>query len=224
MLPFVILHNSVSVDGHTTGFDVDMNTHYEIAGRFGTDAHLTGCDTLLAGDAELPPDGPGPYRPPTIDPDDERSLLVVVDSRGRLRKWGALRDMPYWREPKVALCSRRTPEDYVQYLEERYVECVVAGEDRVDMRVALEAVNERYGVGRVLLDSGGTLSGVLLGHGLVNQVSLLVHPCLVGGGGPSSIFREAASASADRPIGLELLAHQRLGDGLVWLHYDVQYG
>ena len=86
-------------------------------------------------------------------------------------------------------------------------------------RAALEVVERRYGVTRVLVDSGGTLNGVLLRAGLVDEVSLLVHPCLVGGRARTSVFRPGAGDDAGVVLRLADL-QQRAGD-VVWLRYDV---
>ena len=37
MIPKIILHNSISLDGSLINFDVDMETHYKIAGSFKPD-------------------------------------------------------------------------------------------------------------------------------------------------------------------------------------------
>ena len=46
MLPKVVIHNSVSLDGSLTGFEPDMQLHYQIAGSYKPDAHLIGSNTV----------------------------------------------------------------------------------------------------------------------------------------------------------------------------------
>jgi riboflavin biosynthesis pyrimidine reductase len=48
MLPRVILHNAVSVDGRIDWFTPDIGQFYELASRWSEDATLTGSDTLLS--------------------------------------------------------------------------------------------------------------------------------------------------------------------------------
>jgi len=222
----VIVHNSISADGSVEGFEPDIGLHYELAAGFGADVHLSGSDTLLA--AGLPDDGDtgGADEPARDDPDDARPLLAVVDSRGRINSWRALRQAPHWRDRMVALCSRTTPAHYLDRLADRFVDHIVAGDRRVDLRAALEALERGYGARRVLVDSGGTLNGALLRAGLVDEVSLLVHPRLVDGPQPTSILRPAAPVGGDADsaaagIALRLTGvDQRSGD-VVWLRYDV---
>ena len=206
MMPRVVLHNEMSVDGRMDWLSVNMELYYGLAGRWKADAMLSGSNTLLnAYPAELVAgDDQAPLLHPERDPNDRRQLLVVVDSRGRLRNWHLLRVEPYWRDV-LALCSRSTPDTYLDYLRERHVEYIVAGQDRVDLREALKELNARHGVQLVRVDSGGILNGVLLRAGLVDEVSVLVNPSLVGGQhlGPSfrrrTLPRRKGSSSSGWP-------------------------
>jgi 2,5-diamino-6-(ribosylamino)-4(3H)-pyrimidinone 5'-phosphate reductase len=49
MLPKVIIHNSVSLDGSLVDFEPDMGLHYDIAGGFKPQAHLVGSSTVRVG-------------------------------------------------------------------------------------------------------------------------------------------------------------------------------
>ena len=71
-----------------------------------------------------------------------------------------------------------TPQEYRNYLGERKIAAIVTGSDRIDVRAAMEVL-KRYGVVRV--DSGGTLNSVLLNSGLVDELSVLIHPFLPEG-------------------------------------------
>jgi 2,5-diamino-6-(ribosylamino)-4(3H)-pyrimidinone 5'-phosphate reductase len=80
----------------------------------------------------------------------------------------------------------------------------------------------RYGVEMVHLDSGGVLSGVLLRAGLVDEVNLLIHPCLAGGPAPSTMFHEPdATTTCDGQINLKLMHIEQMRDEIAWLRYEV---
>lgn len=220
MLPRVVIHNVVSVDGRIDWFKPDVGQFYGLASRWKEDATLAGSDTLLNIEEEIPPEDEEAFRPPKKDPDDKRPLLVVPDSKGRVRHWHYLRKQPYWRD-MVALCSKATPESYLEYLEKRHIECIITGEDHVDLRDALEELNASFGVKLVRVDSGGTLNGVLLRAGLVNEISVLIDPSLMGGTSPRSFFRAPDLDSSEDVISLKLTHIERLKGGYVWLRYDV---
>ncbi len=225
MLPRVILHNAVSLDGRIDGFPIDLYQYYELAATWKEDATLAGSDTFLKAESEAPPEDESALLPPTIDPNDRRPLLAVPDSRGRIRTWHYLRSLPYWRG-FVALCSKSTPQDYLQYLKERHIDCIIAGEDHVDLRAALQEMNSRYDVLVVRVDAGGTLNGLLLRQGLVAEVSLLIYPSLVGDEKHRGIFIAPnlpvdPLAGLRNVISLKLMQIEQLKGEVVWLRYEV---
>jgi 2,5-diamino-6-(ribosylamino)-4(3H)-pyrimidinone 5'-phosphate reductase len=220
MLPRVIIHNMVSVDGRIDWFTPDVGLFYQLASLWKEDATLAGSNTVLAAEWEETGEDEDALQPPARDPDDTRPLLVIPDSRGRVRNWHVLRKQPYWRDC-VALCSRATDGAYLDYLRQRHIDFIVAGDDHVDLRAALEELNARYGVKVVRVDSGGTLNGVLLRAGLVDEVSLLVSPALVGGATPRSFFRAPDLTSPDGVIPLRLTHLEKLHGDIVWLRYEV---
>jgi 2,5-diamino-6-(ribosylamino)-4(3H)-pyrimidinone 5'-phosphate reductase len=215
MRPRVIIHNAVSLDGRATGFDVDMRHYYSLVPTWKEDATLCGSGTILAAPEGRvrDEDEPGPRRKP--EPGDRGPLLVVADSRGRVRCWSMLLSAGLWRDG-VALCSQRTPEQHIEYLRRRRVSRIVAGERRVDLARALERLRARYRVRTVRVDSGGTLNGVLLRDGLVDEVSLLVHPKVAG-----TSARPLFDSPKPLRTGFKLYRQQRLPGGLVWLRYQV---
>lgn len=109
--------------------------------------------------------------------------------------------MPYWRD-FVALCTESTSHKYLHYLKERHIDHIIAGQDHVDLRLALGKLHSRFGVKVVRLDAGGTLNGQLLRLGLVAERSHLIYPCLVGGVTKQQLPRSRPAGyrgSGDRP-------------------------
>jgi 2,5-diamino-6-(ribosylamino)-4(3H)-pyrimidinone 5'-phosphate reductase len=215
MLPRIIMHNAVSLDGRITGFTPDLGLYYGLASRWSTDAMLSGSNTILAASIEMPDE---PEEPHERVPNDPRPLLVVPDSRGRISNWHMWQKAGYWRDV-VVLCSTATKKSYLDYLERRGIDVIIAGDDHVDIRAALEELNARYGVQTVRLDTGGTLNGVLLRAGLIDEVSVLVHPELVGSAAPGSLFH--APETAEGTVQLHLDHCERLPGDIVWLRYTV---
>lgn len=220
MLPRVILYNATSVDGRMDWLDVDLGLYYGLAGHWEVDAVLAGSNTVVSG---YPPEKlaeEDSQEVPGRDPADTRQILVVVDSRGRLRCWNLLRREPYWRDA-MALCSHSTPQAYLDYLREREVDHIVTGKHTVDLQAALEELNARYGVRTIRVDSGGSLNGALLRAGLVHEVSLLILPSLVGGMSPHSIYHAPDLTSIDGTIPLKMIHMEEVQEGILWLRYQV---
>jgi 2,5-diamino-6-(ribosylamino)-4(3H)-pyrimidinone 5'-phosphate reductase len=236
MKPRVILHNAVSADGRVDWFPADIGLFYELAATWHEDATLAGSGTILAagGGAEEPAPAPSAnvatplpvtgsaVTGPAAALPDHRPILAVVDSRGQVKGWRTLLAAGYWRTG-VALCSATTPPDHLAWLAAQGVERLVCGTGRVDLAAALDELAARFGVKTVRVDSGGKLNGELLRLGLVDEISLLVHPYLVGGKTPGSMFRAADLTHEIGVLELELMQSRKVKAGIVWLRYAVKH-
>ena len=219
MLPRIIVHSAVSIDGRLDGFAADLGAYYGLINRWHEDATLVGAGTVLRATQIDAVDEAPAGAPDHNDDADNRPLLVVPDSRGRVRTWQAMRRAGYWRDC-MALVSRATRPEYLEYLRAQRVHALIHGDDHVDLRAALEELSERFGVQTVRVDSGGTLIGALLRAGLVDDISLLVHPAIVGSASHGALFRPDV-LDADQPILARLESAEQLEGGLVWMRYSL---
>lgn len=200
MRPHVVAHLAVSVDGATTGFAVDLARFYALATLWQEDVTLVGSETILAQEAALmSAEQPGP-RP-------DGPLLAVVDSKARVREWDRLRGLGHW-SSVLALYADQTPARPPDSTTPE----MITGYDRVDLAEALDLLGSSRDARVVRVDSGGTLVGVLLELGLVDEVSLLVHPVVVGPG--QRWYGSFAGRLSLRPTGVEVFE-----GGVVWLRY-----
>jgi 2,5-diamino-6-(ribosylamino)-4(3H)-pyrimidinone 5'-phosphate reductase len=219
MKPRVILYNAVSVDGRTTGFSVDMGLFYSLVQQWGEDATLAGCDTLLNAPHEMPEDEGSEVAAITPSSDDSRPILVVPDSRGRIKSWHYWRGQPYWKG-FVSLCTERTSPEHLEYLRQKDIRTITAGTEHVDYKQALEELSRQFGIGTVRVDSGGTLNGVLLRAGLVDEVHLLVHPALVGETSQKTFFRDTIAGQTGE-MSLRFMGSELHSEGILLLSYEV---
>lgn len=221
MLPRVILHTATSLDGRITNFPADLELYYTLAAQWNPDAILFGSSTILAAPTLEVPAGHREMFTPPADGPDPRPLMVIADSRGRVRCWETLRSWPYMRD-LVALCSGSTPDEYLDYLRQCRVGTIRAGEQQVDMRAALEELNRQFGVRTVRVDSGGTLNSVLLHEGLVEEVSVLVHPFIAGGRADPTLCDPLHAGILDLQVPLTHRHTEVMGNGIVWSRYTPQ--
>jgi len=178
----IIIHNSVSLDGSLTGFMPDMGLHYKIAGDYKPDAHLIGADTIIKGNEMfgegIPDEVPSDFEQPQRN--EELPWWVITDSHGRLK--GMLhtcRRFEYCRDV-IILVSESTPQDYLSHLKEREYRYITAGKDKVDLKVAVSKLVELFHIIKILTDTGRALGNQLIKLEMVNEISLLVHPLIVG--------------------------------------------
>ncbi len=216
-LPKVILHNSISLDGSLTGFEPDLALHYRLAGRFGAEAHLVGWRTIKSGfemfGEAIPAEEPADFRPPNGR--RKAPYWIVPDTRGRLkgalhacRRSGLCRDV-------IILVSDRTPASYVEHLERRGYAWLRTGQDHADLPKSLAVLAKTFGIRTVLADTGSVLGTRLLDLGLVSEISVLVHPVLVG--------KRAYPMFAGLKSKLELLPRmsRSFRSGPIWMVYGI---
>jgi len=215
-----IMHNSVSLDGSFINFDVDMGLHYQLASRFEADAHLIGSDTIRAGielyDGNVPSENESDF----VKPKRAKGLpyWVIVDSKGKTK--GLLHTCRRFEFCKdvIVLISRKTNAGLIDYLKQRSYDYLVCGDAYVDFIKAYKDLTEKYGIRTIMVDSGPTLNGVLFDKGLIDEISLLVFPVVVG---KKSDKLLAHLNTGNQNVSLKLLEHDNLDKGLIWLKYQV---
>jgi 2,5-diamino-6-(ribosylamino)-4(3H)-pyrimidinone 5'-phosphate reductase len=216
----IIMHNSVSLDGSFTDFEVNMGMHYQIASRYKADANLIGSNTIVMGieiyGGEIPPENEADFHKP--DRDVASPYWIIADTKGVTK--GMLhtcRSFEYCKDV-IVLISQQTSDDYINYLRERDYNYLVCGEERIDFKKALNILSTNYGIEKVLVDSGPILNGLLMSEGLLDEISLLISPTIVGNKSNKLLSNLNLG---NQNINLELLSFEGLESGFVLLIYKV---
>ena len=232
MIPKIILHVMLSVDGRMKGLSGDIGLYYSIATTFDEDATLVGSGTMLAaipleGDVdEKVMDQSLKQDNMEVEAQKSKPILIAVDSRGRVWNMHVWREQPYWSD-LVVLCSSKTPREYLEYLSGHHIEYLTIGEEKVDLEYALEILGHQYRFKTIRADCGPTLSRVLLDLGLISEISVMLSPELVGVRNTTGDIENAGNNGLARiheleAVELELLETKRLENDHVWLHYEVK--
>ncbi|MEY9850886.1 2,5-diamino-6-(ribosylamino)-4(3H)-pyrimidinone 5'-phosphate reductase [Leifsonia sp. EB41] len=226
--PHLMIYNEVSIDGKLGGFAGDPHDYYGRAFRWEVDAILMGSVTAL----NFGPQESADEQRTILDPvaqvnppagfehvlERQRPLLVVPDSRGRVRNWRHAQAQPWYRAILV-LISSSTPDEYVRYLDRRGIEYLSIGSDRVDLGQALARLSADFEIRRVRSDAGAKLNSELLRAGLVDEIALLVRPALSSD--PSAVaFSGSAQTLPTRYAALELVESETSDDGSTLLRYS----
>ncbi|HET6986281.1 MAG TPA: dihydrofolate reductase family protein [Kribbella sp.] len=186
-------------------------------------AILEGSGTFVTpdtGPVDLPPaDADGLFEDhlPAVPP-NHLKWFTVVDSRGRVHwdmKGGDGTDL-------LLLVARATPPPYLAYLRRETIPYLVAGEERVDLSLALQRMRDVLGVSCVVSEAGGGLNGALLRAGLVDELHLIVLPTAIGGATVPTIFDGPELADGTLPTALNLLSTHTTSDGVLSLRYEVR--
>ena len=247
-LPKLIVHNIASLDGRLTlAPDVLLlygdprwqvvageaqDSYKWIMDRFQPQVLLEGSGSLVlpGGEPEPLPVVEGnveplyeDYLPENIVKVEGRKWLTIVDSRGAVRwmyKEYPGEEWAGWY--LLVLVARDSPAEYLAYLRRERIPYLVAGQKRVDLRLALEKLARKLGVSTVVSTAGGKLNGALLRAGLVDEVSIEFCPALIGGKGTPALFDAAPLGPDEMPVSLSLLEHELRPDGKLWVYYKVK--
>ncbi len=181
MRPYIIIHNSISIDGSLTNFDVNMELHYQIAGNYKPDSHLIGSNTIKKGIdlyGKISPEKKIDFKKPIRD--KNLPYWVIIDSTGKLK--GLLHEVRKFEFCKdvIILLSKTTPVEYIKYLDERDYNYYITGEKKINLKKSFEYLFNKYKSKKILVDTGRILGNILINQGFVNEISLLIHPAIVG--------------------------------------------
>jgi 2,5-diamino-6-(ribosylamino)-4(3H)-pyrimidinone 5'-phosphate reductase len=225
--PRVICHMMASADGRivTDGWPIsaeERGQYERVHGTYEPDGWICGRVTMeqhfaagARGDAEIAREYRGPPREDFVAPGEHDSFAIAVDPRGKL-VWES-GDVEG--DHVVALLTHRVSNEYLATLRERGVSYLLAGDDDVDLPLALETIGRRLGVRTLMLEGGGGINGSFLRDGLIDEVSLLVAPVADGRVGTAALFDVAGSDVA--PHRLTLDAVERVADDVLWVRYRV---
>ena len=218
MLPKIIIHNSISIDGSLTNFEPNMGLHYQIAGDYKPDIHLIGSNTIKEGIELYGGDVPPEEKKDFEKPERNHSLpyWVIIDTHGDLK--GLLHTCRRFEFCKdvIVLVSEKTPKTYLNHLKERNYEYHIVGKDYVNLKKSLELLSAKYQIKTILTDTGRILGNLLLNQGFVSEISLLIHPIIVGNKSYNMF------SDIDKNLKVKLFKMEILEKQYIWLVYKVE--
>jgi riboflavin biosynthesis pyrimidine reductase len=145
---------------------------------------------------------------------------VVLDARGKIA-WGR---SDIGGDPIVVVLTENVPDAHLAGLRSEGVSYLFAGEDQIDLDLALELLDQHLGIKRLLVEGGGTTCGAFLRAGLIDEVSLILFPAVDGAKGAPSVFDSLVEESgATAPVNsMSLESSEVLEGGVLWLRYRLR--
>ena len=182
--PFVLVNVAVSADGKLSTRE---RRQVKISGpedfdrvdiiKSWADAIMVGIGTILADDPSLTVKSPVRIGDRLSLGRSEHPVRIIVDSKGRTPPDAKILHKGSGR--RIIAVSRAAPDSQIILLKP-YADIITCGEDEVDLAELLIELG-RQGIGRLMVEGGGTLIAGLFASGLVDQVSMFVGNMIIGG-------------------------------------------
>src|SRR5437660_7568179 len=195
--------------------------HEELGGRSWLIGRATGGEYAKAQAYPSHTDQTYP-REPWFPRRDAAAYGIALDAHGKIA-WGR---SDIGGDPIVVVLTERVSDAHLSGLRQDGVSYIFAGEQELDLGLALEILNRELGLERLLLEGGGGSNGSFLLAGLIDEISVAICPAVDGSKGAPSIFdssdRDAGIAAPIRSM--TLASSEVLEGGVVWLRYRLQNG
>ena len=147
--------------------------------------------------------------------------FVIIDNKPHLKEKGITYLSKKLKDLYVVTINKKHPATKLSHLGNVHV---IKYNKEIDFTDLFEKLNRDYGAERVTIQSGGTLNSVLLRKGLIDEISLIVAPVLVGGKDTPTLI-DGNSLKSDKDLSkikaLKLKNCQRLNDSYLHLTYEV---
>lgn len=121
----------------------------------------------------------------------------------------------------VIVVTKSTPKEYLQYLQDKGISYLVAGNESIDFSTLFTSIKEKMNVEALLLEGGGILNGSVMAADMVDEISLLLTPKVANRGNAPSLFERKVEEPL-RVTDYSLIDVKQMAKGSIWLRYKKQ--
>lgn len=154
-------------------------------------------------------------------PNKSPCSFIIIDNKPHLNENG----IDYLCKWVNTLYLVTTNKNHVAYkLKEKYQNLTILEYDKLDLKLLLEDLKEKYNVDYLTIQSGGNLNGLFLRKNLIDYVNIVIAPLLVGGKDTSTLIDGdsiTTTMELNQLRALELLECNKLDDSYIQLKYRV---
>lgn len=230
MKPYIITHMTMSLDGKATGSFLNTPTalksteyyygiHREL--RTYSDAFACGRHTMEESFTNHHKIDLAPYEGievPRSDFMSEKSEFYAVcfDTYGQVgwtQKYIEDEDSGYDKAAIIEVVTKKAPKAYLAYLRSKKINYIIAGDEKIDIAVALRKLKQLFKIHTLVLEGGPTLNQSMQNLGFIDDLSIVVAPIIAGA--------DAKPLFLNGNIEEYVLIHHRIHeDGSIYLRYS----
>jgi 2,5-diamino-6-(ribosylamino)-4(3H)-pyrimidinone 5'-phosphate reductase len=219
--PFVFINCAMSLDGKISTFErrqvkISSDSDLERVDRLRaeSDAILVGMNTVVSDDPKLTVKSENLRRERLRRGLPENPIKICVGRADRIKLNSDFLD---YGDVKLVFTTEDSDPRKIERLREK-AEVHILGKNRVDFNKMLNILADR-GVGKLMVEGGGTVNFRLLREGLVDEILVAVAPRIFGGVNSPTLV-DGNGFSAEDAVDLKLLEVENLRSLLV-LRYAV---
>ena len=222
-LPFVTAKFAASLDGRIASTSGDsrwisgpQTLRWAHQNRPLFDAILVGVETIIIDNPQLTA-RPENWRGPVPQP-----LRVVLDSRGRTPPNSRVLEHTD-SSPTLIAATGAASEEWRALMRSRGVDVEVLPADelrggRVSLPALLGCLGREHGVVSLLVEGGGEVLGSLFDQRLIDKITAVMAPMIIGGDAQTAVRGRGAERMRD-VLRLNSMTVERLGDDLLLVGY-----
>ncbi|HMK48094.1 MAG TPA: dihydrofolate reductase family protein [Methanocella sp.] len=123
--------------------------------------------------------------------------------------------------PTIVCVSEEAYSDRVDSIRKTGAEVVVCGKGRVNFEAMMDTLYAR-GIRRLMVEGGPTLIWHLISRKMIDHITLIQIPCIIGGDSTPSLVGGPGVDRIDDVVGVEMTAFYKVGNHLI-TEYDLNY-
>ena len=145
---------------------------------------------------------------------------VSLDTKGEIG-WesGTFNNRGRGESHVIEVLTASTPAPYKAYLKKRGVSYIIAGEDKLDCRAAMEKLYQLFHIEKLLICGGGMADWTFLSAGMIDELSLLLAPVTDGSQGKAALFSRMEDSDMGAPVEFTLKEVRQTAGGGLYLRY-----
>jgi 2,5-diamino-6-(ribosylamino)-4(3H)-pyrimidinone 5'-phosphate reductase len=156
------------------------------------------------------------------DPEKMTVSFIIIDNKPHLNEKG-IEYLSKWVKTLYLVTSNNDHPAYKVKDNFSNIE-IIQYDTEVDLPDLMSQMKNKYGVKRITIQSGGTLNALWIRQGLIDNVSIVIAPCLIGGTSTQSLVGgESLHTEEDLKFikALKLIKNETLDNSYIHLKYEV---
>jgi riboflavin biosynthesis pyrimidine reductase len=121
----------------------------------------------------------------------------------------------------VEILSGKATNAYKSFLRSKEISYLIAGDNALDLELAIKKIRETFDVQELILGGGGGLNWSFIRAGLCDELSIVLTPAADGTKGAQTLFEADERYTEPIPTSFTLKEAHPLNDGSLWLRYTV---